>query len=84
MNHEDRKSTDSAGSGQMALLAELAALRAILRNVLFRQTNGKTLTAEEMQGLIERADLDKLKKARVRLAQAAEPEMPSGLEVEGR
>ena len=77
MNHEDRKSTDSAGSGQMALLA-------ILRNVLFSQTNGKTLTAEEMQGLIERADLDKLKKARVRLAQAAEPEMPSGLDVEGR
>ena len=58
-----------------ALLAELVALRAILLNVLFRQANGKTLTAQEMQGLIDRADSDKLKKARDRLAQAAEPEM---------
>ena len=55
------------------------ALREILLNVLFRQTNGKTLTVQEMQGLIDRADSSKLKKARERLAKAAEPEMqPEG------
>ena len=43
--------------------------------MLFRQANGKTLTAQEMQGLIDRADSGKLKKARERLAKAAEPEM---------
>ena len=63
----------------MALLAELVALREILLNVLFRQANGKTLTVPEMQGLIDRADSGKLKKARERLAQAAEPEIqPKG------
>jgi hypothetical protein len=50
------------------------ALRAILLNVLFKQANAQTLTAEEMQRLIDRADSDKLKKARERLAQAAESE----------
>jgi hypothetical protein len=80
MNGQERKAaTDSARTGQVALLAELAALREILLNVLFRQANGKTLTAQEMQGLIDRADSNKLKKARERLAQAAEPEIqPEG------
>ena len=65
--------------GQVALLSELVALREILINVLFRQANGKTLTPPEMQGLIDRADSSKLKKARERLAQAAEPDMqPKG------
>ena len=54
-------------TGQAALMAELVALRAILLNVLFRQTNGQVLTAEEMQGLIDRADADKVRKARERL-----------------
>jgi hypothetical protein len=35
---------------------ELEALRAILLNVLFKQANAQTLTAEEMQRLIDRAD----------------------------
>jgi hypothetical protein len=35
--------------------------------VLYKQANGGTLTAEEMQRLIERADADKLKKAAERL-----------------
>ena len=80
MNGQEPKAAiDSAGTGQVALLAELAALREILLNVLFRQTNGKTLTAQEMQELIDRADSNKLKKARERLAQAAEPEIqPEG------
>ena len=62
--------TDS-GSGQQALMAELVALRTILLNVLYKQAHGETLTAEEMQRLIERADADKLKKAQARLEQAA-------------
>ena len=60
-----------------ALMAELVGLRAILLNVLFKQANGQTLTAEEMQRLIDRADSDNLKKARERLAQAPEPEEKS-------
>jgi hypothetical protein len=35
---------------------ELVAPRAILLNVLFKQANAQTLTAEEMQRLIDRAD----------------------------
>jgi hypothetical protein len=55
-------------------MAELSALRAILLNVLFRQSNGERLTAEEMQRLVDRADSDKLRKARERLLQAQESE----------
>lgn len=66
---EPKSATDSAATGQVALLAELVALRAILLNVLFRQANGQTVTAEEMQGLIDRADSDKVRKARERLEQ---------------
>ena len=72
---EPKVATDSASTGEVALMAELVALRAILFNVLFKLAKGQTLTAQEMQGLIDRADSDKLKKARERLAQAAEPEM---------
>jgi hypothetical protein len=43
-------------------MAELVGLRAILLNVLFKQANGQTLTAEEMQRLIDRANSNKLKK----------------------
>jgi hypothetical protein len=35
---------------------ELVALRAILLNAHFKQANAQTLTAEEMQRLIDRAD----------------------------
>jgi len=76
VNGEGEKSADlssaSGGTGQQALMAELVALRAILLNVLFKQANGQTLTAEEMQRLIDRADSDKLKKARERLEQASD------------
>ena len=58
-----------------AIMAELVALRAILLNVLFKLANGEKPTAEEMQRLIDRADSDKLKKARERLEQAAESEV---------
>jgi len=65
---------EAGGTGH-ALMAELVALRAILLNVLFKLANGQTVTAEEMQRLIDRADSDKLRKARERLAQAREPEV---------
>jgi hypothetical protein len=70
---EPKVATDSAGTGEVALMAELVALRAILLNALFKLAKGQPLTAQEMQGLIDRADSDKLKKARERFAQAAEP-----------
>ena len=73
-NQEPRAATDCVGTGQVALMAELSALRAILLNVLFRQSNGERLTAEEMQRLIDRADSDKLRKARDRLLEAQESE----------
>jgi hypothetical protein len=62
------------GAEAHALMAELVALRAILLNALFKLANGQTLTAEEMQRLIDRADSDKLRKARERLAQTRESE----------
>ena len=74
VNGQEEKSADPGGTGQ-ALMAELLALRAILLNVLFKLANGEKPTAEEMQRLIDRADSDKLKKARERLAQAAESEV---------
>ena len=64
----------AAGARAEALIAEVVALRAILLNVLFKQSNGEWLTAEEMQRLIDRADSDKLRKARERLLQAQESE----------
>ena len=73
-SQEPRAATDCAGTGQVALMAELSALRAILLNVLFRQSNGERLTAEEMHRLVDRADSDKLRKARERLLQAQESE----------
>jgi hypothetical protein len=66
---EPKVATDSARTGEVALMAELVALRAILLNALFKLAKGQPLTAQEMQGLIDRADSDKLKKARERLAQ---------------
>jgi hypothetical protein len=75
---EEIKPTGTGAEAQAvfagALMAELVALRAILLNVLFKLANGEKPTAEEMQRLIDRADSDKLKKARERLAQAAESE----------
>ena len=71
---EPGAATACAGAGQVALMAELVALRPILLNVLFKLAQGQTLTAQEMQGLIDRADSEKLRKARERLLQAQESE----------
>ena len=62
---------NGAGGEAHAVMAEVVALRAILLNVLFKQAKGEPVTAEEMQRLIDRADSDKLKKARERLDQAS-------------
>ena len=45
------------------LLAEVLALRTILINLLFSMSKGEPMTAEGMQGLIERADKDKVRRA---------------------
>ncbi len=73
VNGQEKKSADTGATSQ-ALMAELVALRTILLNVLFKLANGEKPTAEEMQRLIDRADSDKLRKARERLAQAAKAE----------
>ncbi len=62
--------------GEQTVLAEVLALRTILLNLHLAVSQGQTLTAEEMQQLIERADQNKLSKARQRLAEAATGGMP--------
>ena len=63
-------------AGEQTVLAEVLALRTILLNIHFAISQGQTLTAEDMQQLIERADQNKLSKARQRLAEAATGGMP--------
>ena len=63
-------------AGEQTVLAEVLALRTILLNIHFAVAQGRTLTAEEMQQLIERADQNKLSKARQRLAEAATGGVP--------
>ena len=63
-------------AGEQTVLAEVLALRTILLNIHFAISQGKTLTVEEMQQLIERADQNKLSKARQRLAEAATGGVP--------
>jgi len=62
---------NGTGGETYAIMAELVALRAILLNVFFKQANRESLTAEEMQRLIDRVDSDKLRKARERLEQVS-------------
>ena len=69
-NRRPPTAIETGGDGH-ALMAELVALRAIVLNVLFKQAKGEPVTAEEMQRLIDRADSDKLRKARERLEQAS-------------
>jgi hypothetical protein len=63
-------------AGEQTVLAEVLALRTILLNVHFAVSQGQTLTAEEMQQLIEWADQSKLSKARQRLAKAVTGGVP--------
>jgi len=73
VNGHGTTSQPSGGLEAQALMAELVALRTIMLNVLFKQANGESVTAEQMQKLIERADADKLKKAMERLRHGAKP-----------
>jgi hypothetical protein len=63
-------------AGEQTVLGELLALRTILLNMHFAVSQGQTLTVEDMQQLIERADQNKLSKARERLAEAATGGVP--------
>jgi len=63
-------------AGEQTVLAEVLALRTILLNIHFAISQGQTLTVEEMQQLIERADQNKLSKARQRLAEAGTGGVP--------
>ncbi len=63
-------------AGEQTVLAEVLALRTILLNIHFAISQGQTLTVEEMQQLIERADQNKLSKARQRLAEPATRGVP--------
>jgi hypothetical protein len=69
------KATKS-NAGEQTVLAEVLALRTILLNLHFAVSQGQTLTAEDMQQLIQRADLNKLSKARERIAEAATGGVP--------
>ncbi|PYU25975.1 MAG: hypothetical protein DMG30_03630 [Acidobacteria bacterium] len=71
VNGQAPKNRQSVGTEVQAVMAEIVALRTILLNVIYKQANGESLTAEEMQRLIERADADKLKKAADRLQQGS-------------
>ncbi|MGC2829399.1 MAG: hypothetical protein WB994_07155 [Candidatus Acidiferrum sp.] len=63
-------------AGEQTVLAEVLALRTILLNIHFAVSQGRTLTAVEIQQLIERADQNKLSKARQRLAEASTGGVP--------
>jgi hypothetical protein len=63
-------------AAEQTVLAEILALRTILLNIHFAVSQGQTLTVEEMQKLIERADQNKLSKARHRLAEAGTGGVP--------
>ena len=56
---------------EQAILAELLALRTIVVNLHFSLAQGQTLSTEDMQRLIERADQSKFDKARQRLEHVA-------------
>jgi len=49
------------------LLAEVLSLRTILLNLHFAVSQNQSLTADDMQAIIDRADKDKTKKAEERL-----------------
>jgi hypothetical protein len=50
------------------VVGEIAALRTIVLHLQFAFIRGEALTADDVQKLIDRADKDKLRKARARLA----------------
>lgn len=67
---EEIAAPDRDGNTGKVLLAEVVGLRTILLNLFYKIANGERITAEEMRGIIERADADKHKKAAERLQSA--------------
>jgi len=65
-------SSPEAGTGadSQVVLSELLGLRTILMNLLFSIAKGEPVTPEQMQGLIERADKDKMRRALEKLGEA--------------
>ncbi len=62
---------DTAGTtAEQAVLAEVMASRTILLNLVFRLGKGEAVAPGEMQQIIERADANKLEKAKARLEAA--------------
>jgi hypothetical protein len=55
----------------LVLMAEIVALRSIILNLHFAIANGNTVTGDQMQSFIDRADQEKLNKAEGRLAAGA-------------
>ena len=64
----DRLEREGAELTEETVLAELLGLRTILLNLLFTTAKGETMTAEQMQAVIERADAGKMERARKLLA----------------
>ena len=60
----DRLERQPAKATEETVLAELLGLRTILLNLLFTTAKGETLTAEQMQSMIEKADSGKIDRAR--------------------
>jgi len=65
-----------------AVLAEVIALRTALLNLMFSLAKGEPVTADGMQKLIERADANKLERARERLRAARNGTGKSGAETD--
>jgi len=65
---------ERTGSEARVLLGEVLALRTILINLLFSISQGKAVTPESMQQLIEKADGEKAKRTMERLVSPSEPE----------
>jgi mobilization protein NikA len=63
----ERNKGDQPSESEKALLSELLALRTILLNLHFIVARGGTVSADEMQAIIDRADRDKTRKALERL-----------------
>ena len=56
---------------EQAMLGEVMALRTILLNLLFSISQGKPVTPESMQELIERADRERFRRAAERVEEQA-------------
>ena len=60
-----------ATAAEQTLLAEVVALRAILLNALYKLAPQEDLTDQDLDRLIERADMERFHRAKQRLAVAA-------------